>query len=292
MNRYYLVDDDLAVVNVLKLIIEHNGRGIVCGHAQNGADALDDLPHARPDIVLVDMLMPEMDGITFVQKAKEAHPHLHFIMLSQVSAKNLIAKAYESGIEFFIQKPVNSVEVLNVLAHMDRYTRMQGTYQQMQALFGTMEALQPPVPAAGEGAAPPAAQPQADPAQTRVMAVLHKLGIGGDVAGRDLCRAACYIMENQSETSRMNVGELCRRLDDSPKAMEQRMRRAVAAGMANLASLGLEDYAGDIFTNYAGVLYRFEQVRREMDFIRGKSASHGKASLRTFLFTLADICRV
>ena len=72
--------------------------------------------------------------------------------------------------------------------------------------------------------------------------------------------------------------------------VEQRIRRAAAAGMSNLASLGIEDYANDVFTEYAGTLFNFEQVRKEMNCIRGKSEEHGKVSVRRFLYALAALC--
>ena len=82
------------------------------------------------------------------------------------------------------------------------------------------------------------------------------------------------------------MNELCSRFSDSPKSMEQRIRRAAAAGLVNLAHLGLEDYGNEIFTEYSNTLYNFEQVRREMDFIRGKSERHGNVKIKNFLNAL------
>ena len=86
------------------------------------------------------------------------------------------------------------------------------------------------------------------------------------------------------------MAQLCDRFSDSPKAMEQRIRRAAMAGMVNLANLGIEDYSNDTFTEYAGTLYHFEQVRREMDCIRGKTTLHGRVSVKKFLYALAALC--
>ena len=56
--------------------------------------------------------------------------------------------------------------------------------------------------------------------------------------------------------------------------------------MVNLAHLGLEDYSNDIFMEYSTTLYNFEQVRKEMDFIRGKSDKHGNIKIKNFLNAL------
>ena len=79
-----------------------------------------------------------------------------------------------------------------------------------------------------------------------------------------------------------SLHDLCRRFCDSPKSMEQRIRRAATAGLINLAHLGNE-----IFTEYSNTLYNFEQVRREMDYIRGKSSKRGNVKIKHFLTTLS-----
>lgn len=50
-----------------------------------------------------------------VREYKSKYPHIQYIMLSQVSSKDMIAKAYENGIEFYISKPINAVEVKSIL---------------------------------------------------------------------------------------------------------------------------------------------------------------------------------
>ena len=82
--QIYLVDDDINIINMLKIIIEDRNLGHICGTASNGVDALDDFKELRPDIVITDLLMPTMDGITFVRKSKALSSNTAFIMLSQV----------------------------------------------------------------------------------------------------------------------------------------------------------------------------------------------------------------
>ena len=58
--KFYLIDDDKNVLHILKRIIRDRGLGEIAGTAENGVDALTDLPLINPDIVIVDLLMPEI----------------------------------------------------------------------------------------------------------------------------------------------------------------------------------------------------------------------------------------
>lgn len=280
---FYLIDDDSATLNILRMIIEDSDSGSVIGSAASGLDALEDLRYMRPDIVLVDLLMPGMDGIEFVRQARSRYPDLRFVMLSQVTSKDMVAEAYSAGVDFFLSKPVNSIEVVSVLRKVGKLLTMDRTMDQMRSL------LQGGAPA-GISYAPTPPPDNSERQQSALNAVLHRIGISGDPACRDISQVVGYLLSSQGQQEQLTVAQLCDRFSDSPKAMEQRIRRAAMAGMVNLANLGIEDYSNDTFTEYAGTLYHFEQVRREMDCIRGKTTVHGRVSVKKFLYALAALC--
>lgn len=282
--RIYLIDDDSAVLSVLRLLIEDGGLGTVVGSSQSASDALEDLRTCNADIVLVDLLMPEMDGITFVQRAKRQFPELHFVMLSQVTSKDMVGEAYTAGVDFFISKPVNGIELTGVLTKVNELLTMERTMRQVRSLMQLDRPDAKPQPSAAA-----AAQTLEGPELEKLKTVLQRLGLSGDPAYADLLQLVGYLA-TQGRSEQMTVAQLCGRFSLSPKAMEQRIRRAAAAGMTNLASLGIEDYANDVFTEYAGTLFNFEQVRKEMNCIRGKSSEHGRVSVRRFLYALAALC--
>ena len=76
---------------------------------------------------------------------------------------------------------------------------------------------------------------------------------------------------------------MCEAVSPSPKNMEQRVRRAIAAGMNNIAHMGIEDFMNETFMRYSSTLFSFEDVRSEMDHIRGKSPYGGKISIKKFI---------
>ena len=288
--KIYLIDDDASVCNILKIIIQQKKLGEVCGIASNGMDALEDLPYVMPDIVIVDLLMPIMDGINFVRKAKEQYPDISYVMLSQVSSKEMISQAYECGVTFFIQKPVNGMEVVRVLTNVIDSIQMRRTFHQMQSLFMKDTPAQgapatiPQIPA-------PAESIEEKPHIKRLRTILQKLGIIGESGSADIITLVDYMIEQGPESGKFTVSQLCTKFSpNNAKSMEQRIRRAVNAGLTNLANMGIEDYSNDTFHDFAGSIYSFEQIRKEMDYIRGKSDSHGKVSLKNFLNSLIFYC--
>ena len=61
----YIVEDDMSVISVLQDIIEDNDLGIVCGTSEGRPADVDDILAKNPDMVLIDFLMPEKDGVQF-----------------------------------------------------------------------------------------------------------------------------------------------------------------------------------------------------------------------------------
>ena len=135
--KIYLIDDDPNILNFLKLIVQAKNLGEICGVCSSPIDALEDLKYIKPDIVVGDLLMPGMDGISFIRKASTEFQDIAYIMLSQVSNKDMISSAYEAGVEFFIQKPINAIEVENVITRVCQSLAMKRTLSSMQNLFMT-----------------------------------------------------------------------------------------------------------------------------------------------------------
>lgn len=122
--KFYIVDDDINVVRILSMIIEEDNSFEVVGTASNGEDAFNEILLLKIDIVLVDLLMPVMDGNILVKKLKSLKPDICFIMISQVLDSELRAESYVAGIEFFVNKPINKIEVKKVISKVAEYIEM------------------------------------------------------------------------------------------------------------------------------------------------------------------------
>ncbi len=270
--KIFIVDDNISIVKVLEKIIEDKDLGQVIGKASNGLDAMEDIKLLRPDIVLVDLLMPGKDGISMVREMKALNPDILYIMISQVSSKEMISKAYQSGIEFYISKPIDAIEVETVLGKVIERIEMNMKLEKIQSLFV----------GGGSLVVEKSSKAEVDN-QAGIKRVMQRMGILGEAGSQDIINAADYLISNNLSMSDITVIELCGNFNDNPKTMEQRIRRTASAGMINLANIGIEDYMNETFVEYSNGLYNFEQLKIEMDFIRGKTKKRGKVNLKKFL---------
>lgn len=269
--RIYIVEDDLAVINILEDIIETQNLGEICGDC--GGEPVDilDVLRSRPDVILVDFFMPIMDGVEFVKELRSVNDKVKCIMISQVSSKDLIAKAYSAGVDFFINKPINLIEVKSVLKNVERQIENERTLDNIRKMF--MNEI-------SQMASP---KTDTDAYGKKLKYILNKVGMSGEKGCPDIIKICKYLHENQIPVSQLSVTQMCEKVSDSPKNMEQRVRRAIAAGMSNVAHMGIEDFLNETFTTYSGTLFSFEDIKAEMDFIRGKKNYGGKVSIKKFI---------
>lgn len=270
----YIVEDDVTVINILEDIIEDNELGTVCGTTEGEPANVDEILALDPDVILVDFLMPGKDGVELVRELKEKGCNARCIMISQVSAKELVGKAYDAGMEFFISKPINIIEVKSVIQKVEKQIENEKTLSNIKKMF------------MAEIADMPKEKKPDDGYGRKVQYILNRLGMSGEKGGDDIMRICQYLHSNKRPISQVSIGQLCEILSDAPKNMEQRIRRAIAVGMSNLAHLGIEDFMNDTFTAYSSTLFPFEEIRAEMDYIRGKRKYGGKVSIKKFIDSL------
>ena len=93
----------------------------------------------QPEFVLIDLLMPKLDGIETIERLHQNGFEGHFIMISQVVNKEMVAEGYSKGIEFFIHKPINKVEVQMVLKRTDEQYRLKNSLQAIRQSLTNFE---------------------------------------------------------------------------------------------------------------------------------------------------------
>ena len=106
--RYLVVDDSVFARKFLaKMLVEMTG-GVIAGEAGNGVAAVEEYNKLRPDIVLMDVTMPEMEGMEAAEKILRGHPQAKIVMVSSVGDHQNIADALRLGVLHFVQKPAKA----------------------------------------------------------------------------------------------------------------------------------------------------------------------------------------
>ena len=115
MGKSILICDDAAFMRMMiKDILTKNGDEIAA-EAENGKIAVDKFNETKPDLVLLDITMPEMDGIQALKAIKGADPSAKVIMCSAMGQQAMVIEAIQAGAKDFIVKPFQADRVLEAV---------------------------------------------------------------------------------------------------------------------------------------------------------------------------------
>src|SRR5271165_396794 len=115
--RYLIVDDSVFARKNLARMVETFG-GQVVGEAADGVSAISEYERVTPDIVLMDITMPEMEGIEAAEKIVRDHPTARIVMVSSVGYQENIVAALQRGARHFVQKPVKPEVLYEVIKYV------------------------------------------------------------------------------------------------------------------------------------------------------------------------------
>ncbi len=116
MSKRILIVDDAAFMRMMiKDILVKNGFEVV-GEAADGAQAIEKYAELKPDLVTMDITMPEMDGIAALKKIKEKDPAATIIMCSAMGQQAMVIDAIQAGAKDFIVKPFQADRVIEAIS--------------------------------------------------------------------------------------------------------------------------------------------------------------------------------
>jgi two-component system chemotaxis response regulator CheY len=115
--RYLVVDDSVFARKNLSKLIELYG-GELAGEAGDGCTAITEYDRLQPDIVLMDITMPQMEGIEAAERIVRQHPQARIIMVSSVGYQENIVAALQKGARHFVQKPVKPEVLYEVIKYV------------------------------------------------------------------------------------------------------------------------------------------------------------------------------
>ena len=115
MAKNILICDDAAFMRMMiKDILSKNGY-TVAGEAENGVKAVERYNELKPDLVLMDITMPNLDGIEALRKLKEVQPSTRVVMCSALGQEKMVLEAIKLGAEDFIVKPFKPERIMKTV---------------------------------------------------------------------------------------------------------------------------------------------------------------------------------
>ena len=282
--KIYIIERDVNVQCRLQQIVSSRKLGEVTGVSDNWREAFFYIEETGADVVMADLAFPRREALVFLEEAAKRLNNAVLLVLMQGGDSDMIRIAYEKGAEFILRKPVCDLEIERVLRSVEMSRMMKWVLKKAGGEF-----LQDSHPAGAESTR--YSDQSFGPQLRHIKGVLRDIGILGEAGSKDIIRIAKYLMENEINFRDVTLKELCSEMGQNTKSVEQRIRRAAMSGLANLARQGMEDYADPAFNEYAGKLYQFDQVKKEMNYIMGKSDVHGGIRLRKFMIGLLECCQ-
>jgi two-component system response regulator NreC len=102
--RILIADDHEVVREGMRTLIEHEPGWEVCGTARNGQEAVDTAKKLKPAVVVLDMTMPELDGLEALRQIKQALPDIEVMIFSAHHSEEVIEQLFDAGAKSYIQK--------------------------------------------------------------------------------------------------------------------------------------------------------------------------------------------
>lgn len=215
-----IADDNRQTLNLLGEILEKEDGIHVVGKADNGEDAYNMIVRTNPDIVLMDVIMPRLDGISVMEKVKnnaQMKTCPSFIMVTAASSQDVTEDAFRLGANYYIMKPFSKDVILDKIK---RVSRGRGKL------------------AAGTSNEGRRVKPYLDKAQymeqnleTDVTQMLHEIGIPAHIKGYQYLRDAIIMSVQDSEmlssVTKILYPTIAKRHQTTPSRVERAIRHAI-----------------------------------------------------------------
>ena len=112
--KILIADDSAYMRSILKDLLLRNGYDVI-GEAENGREVIELYGKLKPDIIAMDIMMPEMSGTQALKELKERYPEARVVMSASMGQQNLVGEAIRAGAAEFFIKPVQAERVVEAI---------------------------------------------------------------------------------------------------------------------------------------------------------------------------------
>jgi DNA-binding NarL/FixJ family response regulator len=121
--RVLVVDDQEPVRSSLRAFLEVSAKWQVCGEAADGREGAEEATRLAPDLIIMDIAMPKLDGIQAVREIRKALPHTPVLMLSFHDSPDMISASFRAGATGYVLKSHLARDLLHAMEAVSRHER-------------------------------------------------------------------------------------------------------------------------------------------------------------------------
>ena len=224
-----IADDNQKILDVLENIISMDKELNLVGKAKNGEEMCQIIKDRQPDVVLLDLIMPKMDGLTVMEQVNQdnsVNKRPYFIVITAVGQERITEDAFNKGANYYVMKPFNNEVLLDRIKSVRKMFRNYEKKNEDGRLEGT---------ARGEDL------------ENRVTNMLHEIGIPAHIKGYHYLRDAIIMAVNDMDVLNAITKILYPTVAKKYQTTSSRVERAIRHAIEVAWSRGKLDTLDELF---------------------------------------------
>lgn len=250
-----IADDNEILLDMLEEIVGSDEELNVVGKARNGEEVYGIIKNKEPDVVLLDIVMPKMDGLCVMNKVKKddtIKKQPAFIMISAIGQESITEDAFEMGANYYIMKPFDNEVVLNRI----KRTRDKKKNHKIQEKYGSYEKK----------------EVKARNLEADVTNIIHEIGIPAHIKGYQYLRDAIMMsvddMEMLNSITKILYPTIAKKYQTTSSRVERAIRHAIEVAWGRGKMDTIDDLFGYTINNGKGKPTNSEFIALIADKIR------------------------
>lgn len=250
-----IVDDNERIVNLLETILKEDDDVEVVGKADNGIDALTIIKEKNPDVVLLDLIMPKLDGLGVLEKVKHNSDYKKtpaFIVVTAIGQEGVTENAFDLGASYYIMKPFDNNIILSRIKQIKGESRLVDNHR-VSTFENKTNYMERNL-------------------ETDVTNIIHEIGVPAHIKGYQYLRDAIMMSVNDSEMlnsiTKLLYPSIAKQHKTTPSRVERAIRHAIEVAWSRGKMDTIDDLFGYTVSNGKGKPTNSEFVALIADKIR------------------------
>lgn len=250
-----IVDDNERIVNLLETILKEDDDVEVVGKADNGIDALTIIKEKNPDVILLDLIMPKLDGLGVLEKVKHNSDFKKtpaFIVVTAIGQEGVTENAFDLGASYYIMKPFDNNIILSRIKQIKGESRLVDNHR-VSTFENKSNYMERNL-------------------ETDVTNIIHEIGVPAHIKGYQYLRDAIMMSVNDSEMlnsiTKLLYPSIAKQHKTTPSRVERAIRHAIEVAWSRGKMDTIDDLFGYTVSNGKGKPTNSEFVALIADKIR------------------------